>query len=341
MTVSSSLTTIAPAKIILTGEHSVVYGMPAIVTAVNRFAYAQIAPKASAGVSLTLADFKQRVSSTMDTLRQLKERLIDSYRLCLNGTLQIRQVLQRPAELFQFTMISLLDAFQMQLQKGFHLKIHSEIPIGCGMGSSAATIVSVIQALAHFLKLDIKPEWLYKLSIEAERLQHGFSSGIDSYISLHGGCARFQDGKAQAIGLPPFSFYLINTGQPASSTGECVMHVAKHFKTSSIWQEFGEIAALIEEALSQTTISCLQPLMQFNHRLLVQLGVVPQKVQAFISDLEQNGLAAKICGAGSIYGEGGGVVLALAQEPPLALCRQYGYELMQAEPEPRGARLAI
>ena len=120
-------TALAPAKIILTGEHSVVYGQPALVTAVNRFAFAEISPTASGDISLSLADLKQKASSTIRALRIMKERLLDSYRLCLKGQLSIREVLQKPSELFQFALISLIDTFQMEIQKGFQINLHSNI----------------------------------------------------------------------------------------------------------------------------------------------------------------------------------------------------------------------
>jgi mevalonate kinase len=331
----------APAKIILTGEHSVVYGQPAIVTAINRYAYAEILPGISNDISLTLSDLKQKASSTLRTLRTLRERLIDSYRLCLKGQLSIREVLQKPAELFQFTLISLIDTFQMEIQKGFHISLRSDIPIGCGMGSSAATVVSVIQVLSHFLGLELKPEWLHKLSMEAERLQHGYSSGVDSYVALKGGCQRFQQGQARPITLPNIPLYIVNTGKPATSTGECVMQVNASFKESAIWNEFGALAAEIEAALIQDNLENLKTLIRHNHRLLVQIGVVPKKVQAFIADLESMKASAKICGAGAVSGDSSGVMLVLAERAPFELCQKYGYSLIEAEGDSLGARLVV
>jgi mevalonate kinase len=333
----------APAKIILTGEHSVVYGEPAIVTAVNRFAYAEIAPALSADICLNLFDFKQKASSTLRALRILRERLLESYHLCLNGKLSIREVLQKPSELFQFALISFIDTFQMELQKGFHLNIRSDIPIGCGMGSSAATIVSVIGALAHFFKFEVKTEWLHRLSQEAERLQHGHSSGVDSYVSLNGGCVRFQKGQAKHLNLPTLPIYIVNSGKPVTSTGECVMQVAKAFRQSTIWNEFGALAKSIEEALNQesnqTQIDKLKELIRFNHKLLVTLGVVPKKVCDFIQAVECTGGAAKICGAGAVAGDASGVVMVVADSAPQTLCDQFGYSLIEARGETQGVRI--
>ncbi|MCE5294881.1 MAG: mevalonate kinase [Chlamydiales bacterium] len=337
--IGKRFTALAPAKIILTGEHSVVYGQPAIVTAVNRFAYAEILPGSTPDICVSLKDLKQKASSTIRALRILRERLLESYRLCLKGQLSIREVLHKPQELFQFALISLIDTFQMEIQKGFQINLHSDIPMGCGMGSSAATLVCVIRALSSFLGLELKPEWLHKLSMEAERLQHGHSSGVDSYISLNGGCVRFQQGKAVNLDIQNLSLFIINTGRPKTTTGQCVMQVAANFKESDIWNDFGDLAGHIEEALLEDNLQELKHLISQNHRLLVAIGVVPQKVQAFIGEIEATGGAAKICGAGAIGGDSSGVLLAICDSPPHALASKYGYSVLAVEKESLGARV--
>lgn len=339
--IGKRFTALAPAKIILTGEHSVLYGQPALVTAVNRYAYAEISPGISGDICLSLSDLKQKASSTIRALRIMKERLQESYHLCLKGQLSIREVLQKPSELFQFALISLIDTFQMEIQKGFQINLHSDIPIGCGMGSSAATLVSVIRALSSFLGLEIKHEWLHKLSVEAERLQHGYSSGVDSYVSLNGGCVRFQNGNAQPVTINNLSLFIINTGKPTTTTGQCVMQVAANFKQSSIWDDFGAIALQLEQALTQNDIQALKELICQNHRLLVTLGVVPKKVQSFINEIEHMGGAAKICGAGAVSGDTSGVLLAVGEHAPFELAAKYGYSIIEAEGESLGARLVV
>ena len=333
------ITAMAPAKIILTGEHAVVYGKPAIVTAVNCFAHTDIMPLTTSTIAFTLSDLKNRASSTLRALRLIHARLRESYTAFLNGELSIRQVLQQPAELFQFALITLLDSVPMEVGRGFHARLRSSIPIGCGMGSSAATIISVIQAIIHFFHIDIKPEWLWKLSVEVEKLQHGHSSGIDSYVSLHGGCIRFQQGAAQSIPMPAMTLHLVNTGRPRTTTGEAVTTVAKHFASSAIWEEFAHVQADVEQALLENNLEFMMRAMRANHRLLMRIGVVPQKVADFIHEVEQEGHAAKICGAGATAGDDAGIVLVLAQAPPTSLCERYGYTIIQATPEPRGARL--
>jgi len=331
------LKAIAPAKIILTGEHSVVYGKPAIISAVNRFATTHISASLSQNIRFTLSDFKQKAHATLKTLRILQKRLLESYRLCIQGELSIRQVLQKPVELFQFALVSFLDACNLELNRGLKLDVSSNIPIGCGMGSSAATIVSTIAAISRFLKIELKTEWLHRLSIEVERLQHGFSSGLDSYVSLHGGCVKFQNNQAIPIQLPPSSFYLVNTGAPIATTGECVMHVAKHHD-SAIWDAFEQVAIQIEKAIIDSDKERFKENISYNQLLLEKLGVVPEKIAAFIKRLERQNIAAKICGAGATHGESAGVILLVGDTLPTALCEEFGYKIIEVQGETEGVR---
>jgi mevalonate kinase len=149
----------------------------------------------------------------------------------------------------------------------------------------------------------------------------------------------FQKGVARAIDLPATSLYIVNTGKPQTTTGVCVMEVAKQFEKSEIWSEFGQMAAKIEEAITSNDMEQFKILIRHNHRLLTHLGVVPKRVQAFISELEAENCAAKICGAGATTGESSGVVLVLADEPPTKACERYGYSLIVAQGESVGARL--
>ncbi len=329
----------APAKIIITGEHSVVYGKRALAMAVDRYAYVEVAPLAAGNIAFDLRDLRHTASSTFQALRHLKESVLQSYSQFLRGELGIRQVLRKPGELLQYAFVSMLDALQIPLAKGLNISIHSDIPMGCGMGSSAAAIVCLLSALVHHLKLPIKAEWLHSLSMEIEKLQHGKSSGIDTYMSLHGGMVRFQNGVAERISSSSASFMLVNTGSPLTSTGESVSHVANNFATASIWDEFDAIAAALENSLSLSYRKEVKELIRHNHQLLVQIGVVPPKVQHFVAEVEARGDAAKICGAGAVGGDNAGVVLLAVEEAPYELIEKYGYTLIPINEELQGARI--
>jgi mevalonate kinase len=330
---------IAPGKLILSGEHAVVYGRPALAMAIDRSAQAVISPAAHDQVSFALQNYQQQESFTLRALREFRKRVGTSYRLFLEGELGIRQVLLKPVELFQFAFIALLDGLHLKLEQGMDISLNSDIPVGCGLGSSAATVLSELRAIGHFFRVDFRPDWHYKYSLEAENMQHGHASGVDSYVSLHGGCVRFQEGEGRKVALPRTPVFIVQTGTPETTTGECVSQVARGFETSGIWDEFEGITDQMEKVLGCSDRDIIQSLVRENHRLLTRIGVVPERVQHFIRDVEKAGGAAKICGAGAVRGEKAGVVMVVAEAPPVDLCNRYGFDLTAVRGEPLGVRI--
>ena len=332
---------IAPGKIILSGEHAVSYGRPALAMAVNRHAETVIAPEALEEIRFDLTDMKESERFTIRALRELKSRVLKNYLLFLDGQLGIREVLRKPVELFEFAFINLLDGLHLKIEeKGLNIKLHSTIPIGCGMGSSAATILCVLRAIGHYFRVDFRPDWYLTYSIEAEKLQHGQSSGVDPYISLHGGCARFQSGQAEQLALPRTPMHLVQTGMPLTTTGECVSHVRACIgEKAALWNDFEAVTRAMETALSVNDARDIRRAARENHQLLTRLGVVPDRVQNFIREIEAQGAAAKICGAGAVAGESAGMVLVFADREPADLCRKYGYQTMTVHGDPLGVRM--
>ena len=331
---------IAPGKLILSGEHAVVYDKPAIAMAIDRNAQSIVVPGgAEDEVSFDLQDLSQAESFTLRALRELKNRLAKNYHLFLDGRLGIRDVLYKPVELFQFAFITILDGLHLKVANGLKIQLHSNIPIGCGMGSSAATVLSVLRAIGHYFRVEFRPEWYLAYSLEAENLQHGHASGVDTYISLNGGCARFQKGQAEKLPLPRMPMHLVNTGVPETTTGECVARVRERFSESQIWNDFEAVTRAMEQALARNDLAEIQNSIRENHRLLAEIGVVPAKVQDFVADVERWGATAKICGAGAVAGDKGGIVLVCSEKAPKELCDKHGYSLMSVRGEPLGARI--
>jgi mevalonate kinase len=330
---------IAPGKLILSGEHAVVYGRPALAMAVNRHAESVITPEALEEIAFDLTDLRESERFTIRALRELKARVHKNYQLFLDGQLGIREVLRKPVELFEFAFINLLDGLHLKVEKGLNIRLHSTIPIGCGMGSSAATILSVLRVIGHYFRVEFRPDWYLNYSIEAEKLQHGHSSGVDPYISLHGGCARFQQGAAKPLPLPRAAMYLIQTGTPQTTTGECVSRVRELHANDPIWNDFEAVTNAVEAALAANDRRDIRDAVRENHKLLTKIGVVPEKVQSFIREVEAAGHAAKICGAGAVAGENGGMVLVFANQQPDALCQKYGYTPLTIHGDPLGVRL--
>ena len=330
---------IAPGKLILSGEHAVVFGRPALAMAIDRSAQSIITTTPGDLVSFNLVDFQSSDSFTLRALRDMHQRVLRNYRLFLNGDLGIRDVMYKPVELFEYMFINFLDGLHLKLTEGLNIQTKSDIPIGCGLGSSAATVLSAARAVGHYFRVDFRPDWYYRYSMEAEKLQHGYPSGVDSYISVNGGCALFRNGEATSVPLPRFNMYLINTGTPEATTGECVVSVRDRLEQDSIWNDFEGITVGMEDAIRRNDMDEIRRHIRENNRLLARIGVVPEKVQRFIASIETIGGAAKVCGAGSIRGDNAGMVLVVDEQPPTQLCKDYGYTITCVRGDPLGARI--
>ena len=179
----------APGKLILSGEHAVVHGYPAIAMAVNRYAVASISRDEQKNVALDLANLSHRSQLTLDDLLAVKNRIKRKFQKFKRGEYHIRDVLRKPFELVQAALGIVADGSKdVTLPDGMRVHVTSDIPIGSGMGSSAASILCVMKAASLHLNIPISTDILYKMALEAENLQHGNSSGLDLRVSLHGGC---------------------------------------------------------------------------------------------------------------------------------------------------------
>jgi mevalonate kinase len=330
---------VAPGKLILSGEHAAVYGKPAIAMAIDRSAVFEMTPQAGDKISFDLSNGTQSESLTLMALRDLKRRIEKKYNEFLNGDIGISYVLGAPVDLFRFAFINTLDGLHRHIDSGICMKLKSSIPVGCGLGSSAATVLSEIRAIGHYFRVDFKPDWYYEYSLEAEKLQHGKPSGVDSYISLHGGCAMFRSGEAHSLSLPRMKMYMVQTGVPQTTTGECVMQVERSFGNSQIWSEFESVTQAFEDAIQTNNLQKIHWLVRENNRLLTAIGVVPETVQQFIADVEQWGGSAKICGAGTVAGDAAGIVLVISETAPTELCAKYGYTVSPLRGDPLGTRI--
>ncbi|HAS83991.1 MAG TPA: mevalonate kinase [Verrucomicrobia bacterium] len=330
---------IAPGKLILSGEHAVVYGRPAVAMAIDLCAQTTINPVLGSDIAFSLHNFSQHESFKVRALREMAKRIQQNYSLFLNGELGIRDVLAKPVELLQFAFITLLDGLHLKIEQGIDIGLTSSIPIGCGLGSSAAAVLSELRAVGHFLRVDFRPDWHYKYSLIAENMQHGYASGVDSYVSLHGGCVRFQNGEGTKVAMPSIPVFIVNTGTPGTTTGECVTEVRRQFEHDTIWTDFEGVTNEISKVIGGRDMPSIQGAIRENHKLLCRIGVVPERVQQFIRDVESAGGAAKICGAGSVAGDTAGIVMVISKTPPIDLCNRYHYALTAVRGDPLGVRI--
>lgn len=338
----NAIKVIAPGKLILSGEHAVPYGAPALAMAINRYVTATVTKESLPQILFDLSDLAHHSRFTYSALHDLKGRIKRKYHRFVRGDFSIREVLRKPFELAQFALSLFTDSLHDTLPHGIKIQLQSDIPIGCGLGSSAATILSVLHAIAHFLPQPMAQDNLFKLALEAENMQHGFSSGLDLRVALQGGCLYMDGENTQKRDIPDLPFYLVNTGTPLSTTGQCVERARRHFKSSHLTNEFRAVTQGMDAALKKRSWQAMQSAIRTNHRLLVSIGVVPYTVQQFIDKIEGAEGAAKICGAGAVSGSRAGAVLAAIEDTQLLkqLCTRFGYTMMPIAGVSHGVRAA-
>lgn len=330
-----------PGKLILSGEHAVVHGQPAIAMAVDRYATTTITHERIPRISFDLSDLAHRSSLHIHRLAHLKNRIKRKYQRFMRGEYSIRDVLLKPFELAQFAMSVFADAMNISLPHGVKIHLQSDIPMGCGMGSSAATILSVMKAVSSYLEIPLSNDSLYQLALEAENMQHGRASGLDLRVAMQGGGLYFEKGELVVRDFPSLPWFLVNTGTPLSSTGECVTSVTHYFKDTVLSAQFGDVTRAMDDALLRASLSDVREALHQNHLLLDRIGVVPEKVKQFITEIEAMQGAAKICGAGAVSGEAAGVVLVMIEDETalLSLCRRYGYTCIAIATDQRGVHV--
>jgi mevalonate kinase len=279
----------APGKIILCGEHAVVYDQPAIaipVTQVRATARIEAAPDGS-GLIIDAQDINRRVEVSR---AGAKEPLAAAARV----------VLGRVGAPIPDATITLT----------------SSIPVASGLGSGAAVSTAIIRALALFLGHDLQSDQISQLVYEVEKLHHGTPSGIDNTVIAHERPVYFVRGRPLEtfrIGAP-LRFLVADSGLH-SSTREMVAGVraawqAEPARLERIFDVVGILVREARRAIETGAAQTLGELMNENHALLVQMGVSSPALERLTDSARRAGaLGAKLSGAG-----GGGNVIALVEE---------------------------
>ena len=338
----NALSARAPAKLILSGEHSVLYGEPALAMAVNRYTEATASWHAGKSIKFRLLNLEYAASVTLHTLAKIKQRLQHDYHSFLLGNCSIRRVLSKPFELLQYSVSTLIEELNLNLPKGLELKVNSTIPIGCGMGSSAAAVVSTLHVISKIMNIEFEPKKFLKIGKKVENLQHGKSSGLDLSLATYGGCLKFTQGNIDFIHMPNFNLYVVNTGTPGSTTGDCVSFAADVFAANAgLSRNLGIVTTAMEMAISMNNFADFKACVRENHMLLNYLGVVTKPVTSFIHAIEQCGGAAKVCGAGSICGNGSGMVLVCIEDKNQLdiIVAKYGFIVETIQMDQHGTKI--
>ena len=207
--------TTAPGKIILFGEHAVVYGQPALAVPVNQvYAEAEVSDIDRVGIWVDAPDIRLRAEHS---------------RLALDDALRaaIQYVIAKRAQPDE-TISAFTSSAQNERDKGIKIKVSSTIPLASGLGSGAAVSVAIIRALSAHLGQPFTDEQVNEIAYEVEKIHHGTPSGIDNTVVTYGKPIFFI--KGQSIELlnvaKPFTIIIGDTGIPAP-TKESVADVRK------------------------------------------------------------------------------------------------------------------
>lgn len=326
----------APGKVILSGEHAVVYGAPALALAVDR--HMRVYYEADRLPRLSWHAQERTHVLGLDKFSALRHRLDSHFERYLRGELSITEILRKPAELafYAVDMARMLSGLG-SIPRG-RIRIDSDIPIGAGMGSSAALIAALLKLFGNARNND---ELVHQIH-HCERLQHGRGSLIDAAAVCNGGLVELHDGQVNPLPLDAgglgAGWFWVFTGTPAASTGACVERVRQGFAQSSIWEEFTGLTREIRQALALGAE--LTELIRQNHRLLTRIGVVPAPLVRFAEQVEQRGGAAKVSGAGSVSGDNGGLMLVrLPDGTPDQLDMPHDWHWGALKEEPRGVHI--
>lgn len=325
----------APGKLILMGEHAAVYGRPALIAAIDLRLTARFSPFPEGGVHLDLPGLGHAESTTWEELRAYARATRDRWdRYAEHPAPEVfREVRgEERAHVVKIALGEVAEALSGDgspiLHEGLRLRIESELPIGSGFGSSAATATAVVAGLLAFAGTEDDPERIAHLALEVERRQHGLPSGVDGATVLHGGvlwARRLESGRLETEPLEVRSPLLgrlrvYDTGTPAEPTGAVVAAVrALREREPDRHQELldrMEAATRAFRDLLQEDTAGLEGdpdralhLIREHEACLEGLGVVPEQVRNVVRQVEDEGGAAKISGAGALSGPGAGSLL--------------------------------
>ena len=280
----------APGKVILVGEHAVVYGLPAIAVPVweARATAAVSARDQGAGCVIHAHDIEREiVLSQADDCEPLA--LVARLALC---------------------------ELSMDPNPDLRIDVRSQIPIASGMGSGAAVGAAIVRALYSYAGAVPEDALVSALVYRSEELHHGTPSGIDNTVVAYGKPVWFVRGHAPEVFTPALSFTLVIADSGvASSTLSMVAGVRDRRDSSpneyNAW--FGEIAEIVasaRRAMEMGNLRVLGELFNRNQELLELIGVSTPD----LARLVEAALAAGASGAKLSGGGGGGNIIALVDD---------------------------
>jgi mevalonate kinase len=280
----------APGKVILFGEHFVVYGVKAILCAINK-----------------------RITVTAEKIEEKKISIKSNIGNLELETEKLNSEINSPLKPFYYLANKMLKNENM----GIEIIVESDIPLGVGLGSSSACCVAGAAAISRLFKKTSKEEIL-ALAIEAEKTIFENTSGADCTVCTYGGIMDYdkKNGFHKIESEPNFHLVIANSNIEHST--ESIVEDVRKFKEndeiefSALCKNESKLVEDVLELLKENDIKKLGVKVNENQEYLETIGISNEKLRKMIQIGQTQSFGAKITGAG-----GGGCIYALTNESNL------------------------
>ena len=280
----------APAKVILFGEHFVVYGVKAILCAINK-----------------------RITVTAETIEENKISIKSNIgSLELEPGKEISEI-NSPLKPFYY----LANKIRENQNVGIQINVESDIPLGVGLGSSSACCVAGAAAISGLFK-KLSKEQILEFAIEAEKTIYENTSGADCTVCTYGGIMEYDKKNGfNKIESEP-NFHLVIANSKIEHSTKSVVEGVKKFKEkdedafSTLCNKELKLVEEVLEFLKENNISKLGNKITENQEYLETIGISNDKLREMVQIGQNKSFGAKITGAG-----GGGCIFALTDESNL------------------------
>ncbi|MFU0547408.1 mevalonate kinase [Gardnerella pickettii] len=308
------------AKVILFGEHSVVYGYSAVALPLKNLKMR--ATVSSANAENVLNTGAQKSQTTDEPVAQIEnnpnknslQELAQSY-VTLKA-LNFCGPLKNAPKCLNSIKTAIYKALQFANWRGEALQVETacDFPPERGLGSSAAAAGAVIRAILDYYAIEASEDQLFELTQEAENVAHGKASGLDAKATASARAVRFLCGEFSNINIRLHACLVLADSGCKGQTRDTVEALRKKrdlnpHAVDAMLEQLGKIAISAQDDLELGQPLDIGLKMSRAHKILAQLGVSTPLLDELVSAACKSGaLGAKLTGGG-----GGGCVIALAQ----------------------------
>ncbi len=277
-------------KVILLGEHAVVYGSHAIAAPIPLAMQAVVSDSESEGIHLLIS--RWGVEERLQKGKEYKHSIFKSLHLILH---------------------------ELSLEKeNIKIEVFPHVPRAMGLGGSASLAVAIIRALSERFNLNLTDEQISKLAFKSEQIVHGTASGIDNTLATYGKFLLYRKGDPpiiEEIKVPKPIRIVIGLTWTESLTAKMVSRVREAWQSNKrlynhIFNEIDKLVLQAVKAIERYDLPQLGQLMNINQGLLNALQVSGREIEELVEIARNHGaLGAKLTGGG-----GGGAVIALCPD---------------------------